>query len=288
MSELSAQSWLESFRDDKINTPFNNISKNDSKKRNATTVSITGGKGGVGKTSVALKIAKELSQRGEKVLLIDCDYNLANTSIKLGLPIRSDFYDLISMSKNFEDCLVKNGNFHLLSGCNGDLNLFEENFELDKIVIDIINAHKNEYDYIFVDCPAGLNRKILTINAYCDDRVVVLTPDKSSITDSYSLIKVLNMKYGVKENHIVVNKLTSNVQYKRVVKTISETAENYLGCRTLVLGGVKRSDEVSDKFDRALLWDANSAVHKSFVKVVDSLSEKLTGRASVSSVGAFS
>ena len=157
----------------------------------ATTISITAGKGGVGKTSVAVKFAKTLSSMGYKVLLIDCDYNLSNTVVKLGLPVTNDFYDLISARKDFDECVFKMGSFHLLAGCNGNIEIFKRGLELDRIIIDILVTHEREYDYILLDCPAGISKGTLTLNAYSDYRFVVVIPDKSSVTDSYSLIKIL-------------------------------------------------------------------------------------------------
>lgn len=249
--------------------------RKEQEKKISTTISITGGKGGVGKTSVSLKLAKELSSRGSRVLLIDCDYNLSNTSIKLGLPVNNTFYSLVSAEKTFDECLYKNGDFHLLSACNGSIELFDSNFRLEEIVIDIIGEHENEYDFILLDCPAGLLRETLTLNAYCDKRILVVTPDRASITDSYSLIKILSQRFGIKENHLLVNMVNSHTQYEKVVKTLSETVENFLGGRTQILGAIKKLDVSHSKFDDYFLSSGKNDHHRNFCKVVDKLTEKL-------------
>lgn len=241
----------------------------------STTISITGGKGGVGKTSVSLKLAKELSHRGNRVLLIDCDYNLSNTSIKLGLPVSNTFYSLVSAEKSFDECLYKDGDFHLLSACNGSIELFDSNFRLEEVVIDIISEHENEYDYILLDCPAGLLRETLTLNAYCDKRILVVTPDRASITDSYSLIKILSQRFGIKENHLLVNMVNTSFQFEKVVKTLSETVENFLGGRTQILGAIKKLDISHSRFDDFFLSRGKNDHHQNFCKVVDKLTEKL-------------
>lgn len=276
--------WLQGFKSHKsINQNLENNSKEIQEK--AICISVTGGKGGVGKTSVALKFAREMSKAGKKVLLIDCDYNLSNTKIKLGLPLNSDFSALLSSQKTFDDCLYKEGTFHLLSACNGDLELFDSRHEIEQIIIDIIYTHESEYDFIILDCPAGISKDVLTLNAYCDHRIVVVTPDKSSITDSYSLIKVLKTKFGVTQNHLLVNMVSNGKQYKKVVNTLSETIENFLGCRTHILGGVKRQDESDQTFDNMLFKGENSDIHKNFVKVLGSFTEKLSNKPVVSFVG---
>lgn len=269
--------WLQSFKSVEEQLKAANLESNylqlNSKK--AKTISITGGKGGVGKTSIALKMAKELAISGSKVLLIDCDYNLSNTAIKLGIPLNNNFYNLISCQRDFNDCLYIDGNFHLLSACNGSLDMFNNNIEIEQFIIDIIASHEEEYDYILLDCPAGLQKSVLTLNAYCDERVVVVTPDKASITDSYSLIKVLKNYFGVSSNHLVVNKVSNKKQFVKVVNTLSETIENFLGCRTSILGAINRDENLTRDFDCSFFKGENSDTHKNFMKVLGNLTEKI-------------
>lgn len=246
----------------------------------ATTISITAGKGGVGKTSVAVKWAKLLADQGYKVLLVDCDYNLSNTVVKLGLPVTNDFYDLISAQKEFTDCVFKMGSFHLLAGCNGNIEIFKKGLELDRIIIDILVTHEREYDYIILDCPAGISKETLTLNAYSDYRFVVVTPDKSSVTDSYSLIKILNKEFGVNDHHLLLNKISNDVQYQRMVKTLTETVEHFLSCSLHVLGGLRKEEGPVDSFDRILLEEENSALHKNFIKIVSKFTEEIESSSS--------
>lgn len=245
----------------------------------AKTISITAGKGGVGKTSVAVKMARLLADSGYKVLLLDCDTNLSNTVVKLGLPITNYFYELVSAQREFDDCLHKDGNLHLLSGCNGSIDLFNKSLEVDRIIIDILVNHERDYDYIILDCPAGITKETLTLNAYSDYRFVVVTPDKSSVTDSYSLIKILNKEFGVNDNHLLINKVSSEPQYQRMIKTLSETVETFLKCRLHILGGIKKEETPVDQFDSVLLHQENSSLHKNFVKIVSKFTEEIEGRA---------
>ncbi len=243
----------------------------------AKTISVTAGKGGVGKTSVAVKMAKVLSSQGYKVLLLDCDTNLSNTVVKLGLPITNYFYDLISAQREFDDCLHKDGNLHLLAGCNGSIDMFNKSLEIDRVIIDILVNHEKDYDYIILDCPAGITKETLTLNAYSDYRFVVVTPDKSSVTDSYSLIKILNKEFGVNENHLLINKTSSEPQYQRMIKTLSETVETFLKCRLHILGGVTKENLPDDRFDTVLLHEENNSLHKNFVNIVTRFTEEIEG-----------
>ncbi len=250
--------------------------KYQSKKTNskAKTISVTAGKGGVGKTSVAVKLGRMLAAEGFKVLLLDCDYNLSNTVVKMGLPVNNCFYELISAQKDFDECIYKDGNFHLLAGCNGNIDLFNRTLEVDRIIIDIIVNHEKEYDFILLDCPAGITKETLTLNAYTDYRFVVVTPDKSSVTDSYSLIKILNKEFGVNENHLIVNKVSSQNQYQRMVKTLSETVENFLSSRLSILGGIDKHDAPVDQFDHFLLSEEKNSIHENFTKLIKKFTEE--------------
>lgn len=270
-----ASEWLQSF-----STNLNQSKKPTVFKKSfegCVKISITGGKGGVGKTSIALKTSQELALSGYRVLLIDCDSNLSNTSIKLGLPLENKFEKILSGELEFEDCIVKMGDFHLLPACNGSVELFESKLNFDEIIIDILTSHEHEYDFILLDCPAGVNRESLTLNAYCDHRWVVVTPDKSSITDSYSLVKLLFAKYGIKQNHMIVNMYQSEKQFQKVVLTLSETIENFLGARTIVLGGIQKYDVAAEGFDTFFLSEGKNEFQKNFVKLLYGFTEKVGG-----------
>ncbi len=264
--------WLMSFRTQpRVNArPALPITKPTT----CTKISITGGKGGVGKTSVSLRMARELASLGHRVLLIDCDTNLSNTAIKLGLPLDDTFWKLLSAEKDFRECVISRDGFDLLPACNGNVELFESRLALDEIIIDIISSHESEYDFVLLDCPAGLGRESLTLNAWCDHRFIVVTPDKSSITDSYSLVKVLATRFGIKENHLLVNMIQNDRQFQKVVMTLSETIENFLGCRTHVLGGLRKIDVSAEGFDTFFLSEQGSEWHKNFFKIIQQFAEK--------------
>jgi flagellar biosynthesis protein FlhG len=269
--------WLLSFSSVDQSSPFKNFQRTLDDFRPCRKISITGGKGGVGKTSIALKSAKELATAGFRTLLIDCDFNLSNTAIKLGLPLDNKFEKLLSSEVTFEECLIQQGKLHLLPACNGSMELFESKLKFDEIIMDIITTHEHEYDYILLDCPAGISREALTLNAFCNDRFVVVTPDKSSITDSYSLIKILSNKFNILENHIIVNMVQSEGQFQRVAKTLSETIENFLGVRSHILGSIKKAEVSAEAFDTFFLSETKNETHKNFVKLLYTFTETVGG-----------
>lgn len=258
-TETDSRNWLLSFHDKPV--------------FKAKTFAVTGAKGGVGKTSISLKLARELS-KNHKVLLIDCDFNLSNTPIKLGIPLSDNFMNLLNATKTFEECLYKEENFHLLTGCNGNLQLLYKNLEIEKIIFDIMITHERSYDFIILDCPAGVSLSYLSLNAFCSHRLLVVTPEKESITDAYSLIKLLNMKFNIKENHLIVNKFTKSDEYKKVIKTLSETAEFFLGCRTHIVGGIPKINDMN-YFSQKINNKKITALDKNFLKVLENVTEEM-------------
>jgi flagellar biosynthesis protein FlhG len=267
--------WLLSFSVEKSSSLNAAKSLRNREFRPCVKVSVTGGKGGVGKTSIALKSAQELARAGYRTLLIDCDSNLSNTAIKLGLPVDNKFEKLLSAGLSFEECLIQRGNFHLLPACNGSIELFESKLNLEEIITDIITSHEHEYDYILLDCPAGLGRDALALNALCDHRFVIVTPDKSSITDSYSLMKVLSQRFGIKQHHLIVNMYQGEKQLQRVFTTLSETVRNFLGGEVQLLGGIRKIDVDASGFDTFFLSEAKNEFHHNFVKLLYGFTEKV-------------
>ena len=266
--------WLQSFS---TNNPVKETGFRKVSDFSCTKISVTGGKGGVGKTSIALKAALELAQAGYRTLLIDCDSNLSNTAIKLGLSPDNKFEKILSGEATFEECLIQRGNFNLLPACNGSIEVFETKLNFDEIIMDIISAHEHEYDYILLDTPAGVSREVLNLNAFCDHRWVIVTPDKSSVTDSYSLVKLLANRYNIKENHLLVNMYQNDKQFQKVVLTLSETIENFLGVRTHILGGISKLDVSNVEFDTFFLSENKNEWNKNFAKLLYGFTEKVGG-----------
>lgn len=277
MSNKSAQDWLlsnnrffQEMGQPTLEGPINFP-------RGAKTISITGGKGGIGKSTIALKLGRMFSNMGYKTLLIDCDYNLSNTSVKLGLPLNNNFFELVNGIKSFSECLFKENNFHLLPGCNGSVDLFNNEVPFEKFIINLLMEKEKEYDFIILDCPAGVRKEFLTLNAYSDYRFIVVNPDKSSITDSYSIMKILGQSYGIKENHLVVNKADNTKQAQKLIKAISETVETFLNGRLHILGIIHQEKTETEFFDMFMLNNADSKIHREFLKIIENFTEKTLG-----------
>ena len=274
MSQGATSFWLQSFHRHGVHRPFN-----------AKTVCVTGGKGGVGKTSIALRLSLELARWGRKVLLIDCDYNSSNTAIKLGLPLNDKFFKLLCGEISLADALYKKGRFHLLGACNGNIELFEQDQRCITFFLESMVDQKNNYDYIILDSPSGITRQTIFFASYCDERIFVVNPDFSSIADAYSLVKIINNKFSIKENILLVNKVQRREQFERTVKTFSETAENYLSVRSHILGAISLVNIEHESFDQQFLAMKNNPQGENFIKIVQKFLEKVEGPRRSGSMG---
>ena len=272
----NVEEWLSSYKRDLGNNVGGDFSSN-------SVIAVSSGKGGVGKTTISLKLAECLANDSYKVLVVDCDYNLSNTSVQLGLNLQNDFFKLLNSQKSFYECVQKVKGFDLLAACNGDLELFNNDMGIGDILLDIIASHKSDYDVVILDCPAGLNLDVLSLCAYADFRIMVATPDPSSITDTYSSIKILKKKFNISVNHLVVNKVSSDRNFKRVVKTISETAERFLTCQTKVLGAVYENKKILSQERGNFFSGKNFLTYENVIKVLNKYSEEVVTGFSVAS-----
>lgn len=195
-------------------------------KKKAKVLSIASGKGGVGKTFFSTNFARFLESINRKVLLIDCDVFLSNCYLSLGVTPSRDIFDLID-GEEIGSCITTVGNIDLLSGRSGnDTGASSE--EYVKTILGVIQSCEFCYDYILLDCPAGIEGKILSLMAFADERVLVMNPDKYSLTDAYSLIKTLRTKYGVLDYITIVNKCDSIEDEQEMFNRIISTCQTFL------------------------------------------------------------
>ena len=193
--------------------------------KKAQVMCVASGKGGVGKTFFTTNFAKYLDSKGKKVLLIDCDVYLSNCYLSFGVTPGKDLFDLID-GDDFSECVTKVGGIDLISGRNG--NEIDSEGDYVKTILSMIQSLEFSYDYILLDCPAGIDNKVLSLMAYCDERVLLLNPNKYSLTDAYSLIKTLRLRYGVKFFKTIINRCDEARVGKDLTTRLINTCHSFL------------------------------------------------------------
>lgn len=173
---------------------------------------ITSGKGGVGKTTTSANIGTALAHMGNKVVLIDTDIGLRNLDLLLGLENRIVYtiVDVVEQRCKLKQALVKdkkNPNLCLLAAAQTRDKSALEAEQLKEICEEL----KQEYDYVLVDCPAGIEQGFQNAVAGANEAIVVTTPEMSAIRDADRIIGLLESKEGVEKYNLIINRVRPNL-----------------------------------------------------------------------------
>ncbi|MDX1816412.1 MAG: AAA family ATPase [Marinobacter sp.] len=243
------------------------------------TIVITGGKGGVGKTSVALNLALTLARQGKRVLLLDGDTDLANVSILIGLYPRQTLANVIAGECRLEDTLLEaDHGLHIVPGASGVQECLDMTPEDSMRLLRALGQLENRYDYVITDTPAGLQSASLHMIAAAELACVVVTPDPASLTDAFSLIKVLKRRGYKRRPSILVNMAQGASQARSVFQRLDSAAQRHLGDGLHYLGAVWRDEtlrqSVLNQHPVALL-PASDPSCRQFHTLVDMLDVRL-------------
>ncbi len=198
-------------------------------KNKTRTISVTSGKGGVGKTTLISNLALTLSQQGSKVLILDGDLGMANVDVMYGLRAAHSLESVLSGELEIRDIIVEVApNVHLIPGGGGVYELQNLSSIEKKTILDQVSQLNEPYDYLLIDTASGINDNVLYLNAAAQEILVVVTPEPASLTDSYALIKVLNKKYRERRFSIVANMVQDEAEAMQVYRRLSDVASRFL------------------------------------------------------------
>ncbi|GAB7080530.1 MinD/ParA family protein [Megalodesulfovibrio paquesii] len=215
-------------------------------------VAILSGKGGVGKTNIALNLSYCLFKAGHRLLLMDCDIGLANLDVLLGIAPEKTIQDLVDEDMPLQEIVMPlaKGGFDLLPAASGVPELLELDDDSREQLFERLRPLFSQYDFAFMDMGAGISPTVLSFAAMSHVRVVVVTPEPTSLTDSYALIKVLATQHGVREFHVVVNMAETPNEEREAFNRLNATCERFLGFQVNFLGGISHDKHVPDAVRR--------------------------------------
>jgi flagellar biosynthesis protein FlhG len=192
-------------------------------------ITVTSGKGGVGKSNFTLNYALALAGEGNKVVILDADVGFANIDVLLGVKPTRTLADLIGRRATIWEILTKGPqNVEFIAGGSGFQELLDVRAEHFDYVIEQLGALQGYADYVLIDTGAGLNEQTLRLILAADEVFVILTPEPTSITDAYALIKVVVNRDENAKLRLVVNRAQSVEEGRQAAEKVRLVAERFL------------------------------------------------------------
>lgn len=233
-------------------------------------LSVTSGKGGVGKTFVTANLAATLAKEGRRVLVVDCDLGLANIDIMLGINPRYTLQDVIFGKMELKDIVfpTKCG-FDLIPSSSGVREMAQLLFEKIELIKSMILSF-DEYDVILLDTGAGIADMVLQFNLLASSNIIIINKELTCMTDAYSMIKVMFQVFGSKAFSVIVNSVTDEKEAERLYAHMRSICEKFLGISPQYLGFILRNDLVPHsivKQELAVLSAPQSIIARNFIQI---------------------
>lgn len=214
-------------------------------------LAVTSGKGGVGKSNFALNFGLSLVEQNKKVLIFDVDLGFANIDVLLGRVPRETIATMIEKDLAAQDIIEEGPNGLLfISGGNGFNDLFQmDDLKLQKFFREL-STLQGQVDYIILDTGAGLSYENLRFILAADDVILVTTPEPTSITDAYSVVKMVHGKDPNVHMKLVVNQCISVKEAQQTADNFRQAAEQFLGKEIGALGFIPSDSHIPEAVKR--------------------------------------
>jgi len=219
--------------------------------RTTRIIAIASGKGGVGKSNIALNLSILLSAAGHRVALVDADLGLANLDVLLDVDVRGNLSHVIAGSRKLEDVIVHlPSGVQLVPGASGLAKLAHlSEFQRAHLVREMAQLEADN-DVIIIDCGAGIGPDVLHFVAAADSVIVVTAPEPTAVTDGYALVKVLtHMQFDGKIS-LLVNFAADRQEARLTYTRIADVARQFLGTRVMDAGYVMADPKVREAVRR--------------------------------------
>lgn len=214
--------------------------------RKIRVMAVTSGKGGVGKTNFTVNLALALAELGQRVMILDGDMSLANVDIVLGLSAKYTIEHLLSGEKTIEQIIMTGPRgIGIIPGGAGVQELAE--LERDKLSHVIVNMGRLDEmaDLLLIDTGAGLGHTVINLLKAADDVIIMITPEPTSLTDAYGLLKTLRQETTDVSIHVVANRVKNENEAHTVFGRLEMVVDKFLECPLDLLGWVYDDPAVS-------------------------------------------
>ncbi len=202
-------------------------------------IAVTSGKGGVGKTNVVANLAYSLCRLKRRVLILDADVGLANLDVLLGLIPKYTIQHMLRGERTLEEIIIEGpGGMKILPASSGVQELTELTSQQRMALLSQFESLNESTDVLLIDTAAGISSNVMFFNTMAHEIVVVASPEPTSITDAYAIIKVLSTRYAEKYFHLLVNFVRSESEGLEVYRQLSTVTERFLNLSIRYLGFV--------------------------------------------------
>ncbi len=240
-------------------------------------IAVASGKGGVGKTSLSVNLALCFAHMGKKVTVFDADLGLANAEVLLGIIPPYSLYEVLYGGMTLEDVVIDGPlGIRVISGGSGFLEMANLDRSRRQQLLRMFNQFIGKDEIVLIDTGAGINKNVLGFVAAAEEVIIVVTPEPTSLTDAYALIKILaNFKLHSEVN-IVVNRAVDRREATRAMGRISNATGRFLEIKLNFLGWIPEDKHVSQAVKNQqpyFLTNPNSPASRSIAGIAASLVE---------------
>ena len=224
--------------------------KNDSQERHARVITVTSGKGGVGKSSVSINLALQFRKQGKSVIIFDADFGLANIEVMFGAIPKYNLADMIFRGKTFKDIIVEGPEgIGFISGGSGINGLGNMNKDQVQYLVFKLKELEALADIIIIDTGAGISDTVLEFVVSSGEVFLVTTPEPTSITDAYALLKTLNVRTGFDKDYtdikVITNRVSNYEEGKNLYNKLEVVVSKFLNINLKFLGIIPMDGNMS-------------------------------------------
>lgn len=238
-------------------------------------MAITSGKGGVGKTHIVVNLAYALQRQGARVLILDADLGLGNVDVLLGIAPQFTLQHVLEGTKTLAEILVQGpAGMMILPAGSGVQELAHLTEAQRTRLVEALDTLDDKLDFVLVDTGAGISANVMYFNIAAQDSVIVVTPEPTSLTDAYALVKVLTTQYAETHFKVVLNMVASAAEAEDVFHRLTMVTQRFLHISLEYLGFILRDASFSHavRQQQALLeYAPNSAAARCFQDIARSV-----------------
>ena len=243
--------------------------------RQSRVITITSGKGGVGKTNIAVNLAAALKMHGKRVLLIDADIGMANVDVLLGSISKHNMLDLLEDGVGLQDVLVESPHgINYISGSSGVEKALNFTHEERRILHRKLAFCNELADIILIDTGAGLGRHVIDFLIAADEVLLITTPEPTSLSDAFAVLKTYNLHSKRKNIQLIVNRIFDEEEREEVIEKLNATAKKILNIQIECAGYIFEDRSVIDcvKKQKPFIIEKPNCIAS---KCIDQLADKL-------------